>query len=155
MAGKIAARLKELGITLPAPPAPAGNYLPYVRAGNILFLSGQGCVLDGKPAYTGKIGRTCSVEDGVKAARVAALNVLSRVSVALDGDLDRVRGITKVVGFMNVEPGIKEMPRVLDGASNLFVEIFGDTAKHARAAIGIAALPYDMPIAVDVTFVVE
>jgi enamine deaminase RidA (YjgF/YER057c/UK114 family) len=154
MAGRIEARLKELGITLPTPPRPAGNYVPAVRAGQILFVSAQGPLVDGKPAYQGKIGRDISVEDGNAAGRIAGLNTLARVKDALDGDLDRVTGIFKVVGFMNILPGFTQMPHVLDGASDLYVQVFGDRAKHARAAIGIAALPQNLAIAVDTTFAV-
>ncbi|MBM3540715.1 MAG: RidA family protein [Alphaproteobacteria bacterium] len=155
MAGRIEARLKKLGIVLPNPPNPAGNYVPAVRAGHILFVSAQGPIVDGKPAYQGKIGRDISVEDGNAAGRIAGLNTLARVKQALDGDLDRVKGVFKVVGFMNILPGFTQMPRVLDGASDLFVQVFGDRAKHARAAIGIAALPQNLAIAVDATFAVE
>lgn len=154
MAGRIEARLKELGIVLPNPPSPAGNYVPAVRAGHILFVSAQGPIVDGKPAYQGKIGRDITVEDGNAAGRIAGLNTLARVKQALDGDLDRVTGVFKVVGFMNILPGFTQMPRVLDGASDLFVQVFGDTAKHARAAIGIATLPQNLAIAVDATFAV-
>ncbi|MFN0043989.1 MAG: RidA family protein [Alphaproteobacteria bacterium] len=155
MAGRIDARLNELGIVLPTPPNPAGNYVPAVRAGNVLFVSAQGPIVDGKPAYQGKIGRDISVEDGNAAARLAGLNVLARVRQALDGDLDRVTGIFKVVGFMNILPGFTQMPRVLDGASDILVQAFGDRAKHARAAIGIQALPQNLAIAVDATFAVK
>ncbi len=155
MTGRIEARLKELGIVLPTPPNPAGNYVPAVRAGNVLFVSAQGPIVDGKPAYQGKIGRDISVEDGNAAGRIAGLNVLARAKQALDGDLDRVTAFFKVVGFMNILPGFTQMPRVLDGASDLFVQVFGATAKHARAAIGIQALPQNLAIAVDVTLAVE
>ncbi len=155
VAGRIDSRLKELGIVLPAPPDPAGNYVPAVRTGDVLFVSAQGPLAGGEPVYCGKIGRDISVEDGNAAARLAGLNVLARVRQALDGDLDRVTGIFKVVGFMNILPGFTQMPRVLDGASDILVQAFGDRAKHARAAIGIQALPQNLAIAVDVTFAVK
>jgi enamine deaminase RidA (YjgF/YER057c/UK114 family) len=145
------ARLKELGLELPAPAAPVGNYVSAVRSGNLVFLSGHGPV--GKDrVVTGKLGRGLTVEEGYEAARLVAVGLLGSLK-ALIGDLDKVRRIVKVLGMVNCDPAFLEQPRVIDGASDLLVEIFGEAGRHARSAVGMSALPFD--IAVEIEMIVE
>ncbi|MFO0998474.1 MAG: RidA family protein [Alphaproteobacteria bacterium] len=151
--GRVSERLKALGVTLPNPATPAGNYVPWVRSGNIVFLSGQGPVRDGTFVYVGKVGVDLTVEDGRAAARLAAENAVAHLAAACDGDLDRVQGVVKFVGFVNVEPGFGQLPKVLDGTSDFLTDIFGASAKHARCAIGVAMLPSNLAFAADLTFV--
>ncbi len=152
MAGKIDARLAELGITLPDAPAPAANYVPYVVSGNLVFVSGQIPMQDGG-MITGKIGAEADVETGKKAARVCALNILAQVRAACGGDLDQVRRIGKLGGFVNATPDFTDAPEVINGASDVIVEIFGDAGRHARFAVAVASLPRG--IAVEIDAVVE
>src|SRR5690606_37380242 len=136
MAGQIDKRLAELGITLPTPAAPAANYVPAVATGNQLFISGQLPMLDGKMQLTGTLGDGPSVEDAVAAARLCAINVLAQVKAAT-GDLDRVVRLVKVVGFVASAPSFGDQPKVVNGASDLFVDVLGERGKHARSAIGV------------------
>lgn len=145
------ARLKELGLELPAPAAPVGNYVSAVRSGNLVFLSGHGPV--GKDrVVTGKLGKDLTVEEGYEAARLVALGLLGSLK-ALIGDLDKVRRVVKVLGMVNSDPAFLEQPRVINGASDLLVEIFGEAGRHARSAVGMSALPFD--IAVEIEMIVE
>jgi enamine deaminase RidA (YjgF/YER057c/UK114 family) len=145
------ARLKELGLELPAPAAPVGNYVSAVRSGNLVFVSGHGPV--GKDrVVTGKLGKDLTVEEGYEAARMVAVGLLGSLK-ALIGDLDKVRRIVKVLGMVNCDPAFLEQPRVIDGASDLLVEIFGEAGRHARSAVGMSALPFD--IAVEIEMIVE
>lgn len=153
MAGKIDARLKELGITLPDAGTPAGNYVPTVRTGNLLFIAGQISQENGKPQFLGKLGKEFKVEDGQKAARLCALNIIAHVRAALGGDLDRVQRVVKVTGFVNSTPEFIDQPQVINGASDLLVQVFGDAGKHARAAVGVSSLPRG--VAAEVEAVVE
>jgi len=155
MPGKIEARLKELGITLPAAATPAANYVPTVRTGNLVFVAGQVTLKDGKLEYVGKLGREFSVEEGQKAARLCALNVLAHLKNACDGDLDRVRRCVRVGGFVNAVPEFGDHPKVINGASDLFVEVFGEAGKHARAAVGVGSLPFGVAVEVEAVFEVE
>jgi enamine deaminase RidA (YjgF/YER057c/UK114 family) len=141
MPGKIDARLNELGITLPDAPAPAANYVPYVRAGHLIFVAGQIPIAGGKPQFVGKLGREFQVEDGQKAARLCALNLVAQLRAALGGDLDKVKRIVRVGGFVNAVPDFTDHPQVVNGASDVLVQIFGDAGKHARAAVGCSSLP--------------
>jgi len=153
MAGTIDARLSELGIELPPANVPAGNYVPYVQTGNLLFVSGQIPMVDGKPGFIGRLGAEIEVEEGVKAARTCALAILSQVKAALGGDLDRVKRVVKLTGFVAATPDFTGQPTVVNGASDLMVEIFGDAGRHARAAVGMSSLPAG--VAVEVEAVLE
>lgn len=149
MAGKIDARLKELGITIPEGVAPAGNYVPAVRSGNLVFVAGQIPLEGGKPQFIGKLGREFKVEDGQKAARLCAINIISQLRAALGGDLDKVKRIVRVGGFVNAVPDFTDQPQVINGASDLLVQIFGEAGKHARAAVGVSSLPRGVAVEVE------
>jgi enamine deaminase RidA (YjgF/YER057c/UK114 family) len=154
VAGKIEARLGELGITLPSPTAPAFNYVPTVLTGNQLYISGQVPLQDGKFTQTGQLGAGVTVEAGAAAARVCAINLLVQAKAAL-GELDRVTRVVKLVGFVSSTPDFGEQPKVVNGASDFLVEVFGDRGKHARSAIGVAALPFGVSVEVEAIFEVE
>ena len=141
-------RLKEMGLVLPAPPEPAGNYLPAKLNGNVLWLAGVGSRMADGSRISGKLGADLSVEQGYEAARWCALNLLARIKQEL-GNLDRVAGIIKVVGFINSAPTFEGQAQVLDGASDLFVELFGDAGRHSRSAPGMAALPGNIAVIVE------
>jgi len=141
-------RLKELGFTLPAPPTPVANYVPVVRTGHLLFLSGVLPSCDGRLVLTGKLGEHLTVEQGVEAARVAVLNGLSIVRSEA-GSLDRVKQIVKMVGYIASAPGFTDQPQVLNGASDLLVSVFGEAGRHARVAVGAAELPRLAPIEIE------
>ncbi|MSP82564.1 MAG: RidA family protein [Alphaproteobacteria bacterium] len=151
MAGRVEARLKELGIELPQAAAPVANYVPYVIVGNLLFISGQITMQGGKPQYVGQVGRDFTVEEGAKAARICGINILAQVKAAL-GDLDRVKRCVKLTGFVNAAPLFAEQPKVINGASDLMVEVLGDAGRHARAAVGVASLPVGVAVEVDAIF---
>lgn len=153
MAGIIDARLTELGITLPAAPKPAAAYIPAVRSGNLIFVSGQVPFDNGELAWIGKLGAEYAIEDGQKAARLCALNALAVVKDMLGGDLDKVKRIVKLGGFVNCTPEFDQQPAVINGASNLMAEIFGDKGAHARFAVGAPSLPFN--VAVEVEAIVE
>lgn len=152
MSGKIDARLKELGIELPQPTAPVANYVPYTVSGNLVVVSGQVTLWGGKVEYVGKLGREISVEDGQKAARLCALNILTHLKAACGGDLDRVKRVLRLGGFVNCTPDFTDQPRVVNGASDLMVEVFGEAGKHARAAVGMASLPLGVAVEVEAMF---
>lgn len=143
-------KLSALGIELPKAPAPAGNYLPYVRTGNTLYLAGTLSLLAEGEQWLGKVGDSRSVEDGYAAARTAALNALAILHAATDGDLGKVRRIALVNGFVNAISGFSESPAVINGASDLFAEVFGDSGRHARAAVAVAGLPKDATVEIQV-----
>lgn len=140
-------RLAELGITLPPVATPAGSYVPARRSGSLVFSSGQVPIVDGKVAATGKVGDTVATEDAAGLARICALNALA----AIDGlvGLDAVAGVVKVVGFVASAAGFTEQPRVVNGASDVLAEIFGDAGRHARSAVGVAELPLGVPVEVE------
>jgi enamine deaminase RidA (YjgF/YER057c/UK114 family) len=141
-------RLKELGISLPAAPKPVANYVPSVRVGNLLFVSGHGPYSDGTTVVLGKLGRDLTVEEGYRTARNVALNALSSVKDAL-GDLDQVRRVVKLLGMVNCTEDFKDQPKVINGASDLLVEIFGEAGKHARSAVGMQSLPNGIPVEIE------
>jgi enamine deaminase RidA (YjgF/YER057c/UK114 family) len=151
MSGRIEARLKELGIALPKAAAPAANYVPFVVTGNLVFVSGQLPFENGELKHKGIVGADVSVEDAVKAARLCALNLIAQVQAAV-GDLDMVARVIKLGGFVASAPTFTEQPKVVNGASDLMVEVFGDLGKHARAAVGVAALPLGVAVEVDGVF---
>ena len=146
---KAESRLKELGITLPDSPAPVANYIPVVRTGNLIYLSGVGptAKADGS-AYVGKLDSQLTVEEGYEAARLTAVNMIARLKGYL-GDLDRVVQIVKVLSMVNADPDFTEPPAVTNGCSDLLVDVFGESGKHARSAIGVASLPGGMPIEIE------
>jgi len=145
---KIEQRLKELNIELPSAPAPIANYVRYVQVGNLLFVSGHGPSRDGKMVYTGKVGAGVSVEEGYQAARLVMLNCLASVKEAL-GDLDRVKKIVKLLGMVNAVPNFNDSPKVINGCSDLLVEVFGDAGRHARSAVGNVMLPNQISVEIE------
>lgn len=155
MAGKIDARLKELDIALPDSIPPAANYVPWVRTGNLLFIAGQVPVRDGKDLYTGKLGAGITMEQGQEAARLCAINIISHVRNALNGDLDRVVRCVRLTGFVNCTPDFGQQPLVINGASDVMVAVFGDAGRHSRAAVGSVSLPRNVPVEVDAIFEVN
>ncbi|MSQ07129.1 MAG: RidA family protein [Dehalococcoidia bacterium] len=142
------ARLKQLGYTLPEPPPPVGNYLPATRSGNLLWLAGVGPRRADGSRITGKLGADLTLEQGYEAARWCALNLLSRMKAEL-GDLDQVGRILKVVGMVNSAPDFTQQAQVVDGASDLFVALFGERGRHSRSAPGMAALPNNAAVIVE------
>ena len=149
MAGAIDARLQELDIALPEAAAPVANYVPYVVVGNLVYVSGQVTLWNGEFRYVGKVGQDLSVEDGADAARICALNIIAQLRAACGGDLDRVQRIVKLGGFVNSTPDFKDQPKVINGASDLMVEVFGDKGRHARAAVSAGSLPVGVAVEVD------
>jgi len=152
MSGRIAARLMELGIALPTPAAPQGAYVPWVRSGALLFISGQITLGPDGLEYVGTVGREITLDDARRAARLAGLNAVAQAASALDGDLDRVRRVVKVTGFVNAAPGFTQHPEVVNGASDLFAEIFGEAGRHARAAVGVSSLPRNVAVEIEAIF---
>jgi enamine deaminase RidA (YjgF/YER057c/UK114 family) len=149
------ARLKEKNITLPAPATPLANYVGSVRVGNLLFLAGHGPIRDGKPAVRGKVGRDLSVEQGYEVARGVGLNLLATTRAAL-GSLDKVKRVVKVLGMVNSADGFGDQPKVINGFSDLMVEVFGEAiGKHARSAVGMAELPMGIPVEIEMILEVE
>lgn len=155
MSGSIAARLQNMGISLPAAVPPAANYVPTVRTGNLLYVAGQVPMKDGKAEFVGKLGHDMSVAQGQQAARLCAINILAQVAGALDGDLERVVRCVRLGGFVNAVPEFTEQPQVINGASDLIVEVFGDAGKHTRAAVGVGSLPRGVAVEVDAVFEVR
>ena len=155
MTSKIEARLKTLGIELPEANPAVGNYLPYVVTGNLIFFSGQITMLNGELKYIGRLGEALSVEDGMAAARLCGLNLIAQAGAALDGNLDRITRVVKLGGFVNCTNEFTDQPKVINGASDLMVEVFGDAGKHARAAVGVSALPLGVSVEVDGVFEFE
>lgn len=150
MAGRIDARLKELGIELPVPVAPrAAKILHTKRSGNLLFVSGQVPRVDGEISFIGKVGREYSLAQGQLAARTSTLCVLGAARAALDGDLDRIEEVVRVKGYINVDPDFTQISEVLNGASELLIELFGDPGQHSRTAIGVASMPFGVAIEVE------
>jgi enamine deaminase RidA (YjgF/YER057c/UK114 family) len=148
--GPVTTRLKELGIELPAAPKPAAAYVPSVRVGELLFVSGVGPTVEGKPKYTGKVPQDCTLEQAQDAARICALNLLA---IARDAaGLERIVRVVKLAGFVNSAPGFAEQHKVLNGASELFVQVLGDRGKHARSAMGVQGLPLDFVVEVEAVF---
>ncbi|AVA21458.1 RidA family protein [Rhizobium sp. LEGMi198b] len=149
MSDAIESRLKELGIVLPQAAAPAANYVPYVISGNLLYLSGQLPMENGKLGVTGLLGKDVDVAGGQRAAELCAINILAQAKAALDGDLGRIKRIIKLNGFVASVPEFVEQHLVINGASNLLANVLGDAGKHARAAVGMAALPLNAAVEID------
>jgi len=152
MAGSVEQKLASLGIALPTPAAPVANYVAFVKSGNQLTVSGQLCFgSDGTLVARGQLGGSVSMEDGAKAARACAINLIAQVKAAV-GDLDKVVRVVRLGGFINSAPGFPDGPKVMNGASDLMVEVFGDKGRHARSTVGVAALPADAAVEVEGLF---
>ena len=152
MAGTVEKRLTDLGIVLPTPTAPIANYVAFVRTGNFMVVSGQLCLDgDGKLVAKGKLGAEVSVEDGQRAARACAINLLAQIKAGL-GDLNKVVRVMRLGGFINSTPGFLELPKVMNGASDLMVAVFVDRGRHARTTVGVATLPMDAAVEVEGMF---
>ncbi len=152
MTSKIEARLKELNLSLPTPPAPVASYVPFVISGNLVFISGQVTLTEGGLKYVGILGKDLTLEDGQAAARLCAVNVVAQLKAACGGDLDRVKRCVKLTVFVNTISGFAQHPEVANGASDLIVEIFGDAGRHARAAVGAGSLPRNVATEVEAVF---
>ncbi|MCJ7823874.1 MAG: RidA family protein [Anaerolineales bacterium] len=144
----IEARLKELGFTLPEPPQPVAAYVPAVQVGDLLFLSGTTCYKDGEFLFTGRVGAELTIEQGYIAARQTALNLLSVIKATL-GSLERVERVVKLNGYVNCAPDFDRQPEVINGASELLQELYGERGKHARTAIGVSDLPAHIPVEIE------
>ena len=147
-------RLKEKGLELPPPRQPVANYVGCVRTGNLVFVSGHGPEVGSGSPWKGKVGRGLSLDEGYAAAKRCALNMLATLKVEI-GELSRVRRIVKLLGMVNSDPEFKEQPKVINGASDLLVDIFGENGKHARSAVGLGALPFAIPVEIEMIVEVE
>lgn len=152
MTGRIETHLRQLGIVIPAAPGTAGNYVPWVRTGNLVYVAGQGPVVDGQIRFSGKLGRDLDVAAGREAARTVALNIVAQVRAACSGDLDRVRRCVRLGGYVAGTDDFTQQAEVMNGASDLMVEIFGEAGKHTRLAVGCNALPRGMAVEIDAVF---
>lgn len=141
-------RLKELGINLPIPPNPVASYVPVRQEGNLVFVSGQGPIINGKQLYTGKVGAECSQEDGYEAAKACAINLLAQLKKHL-GSLDRVKSVVELHGYVACTTDFYAQPAVINGASDLMITAFGDAGRHARCALGTNVLPGNIPVEVE------
>jgi len=146
---KIEQKIENLGYRIPEVSKPLGEHIPAVRVGNLLFVGGKIPLFDGQLKYKGKVGKDLGIEEGYEAAKICALNLLSVIKAEL-GDLDKVKRIVKITGYINSASGFTEQPKVLNGASELLLEVFGDKGRHARAAIGVSGLALDAPLEVEV-----
>ena len=155
MTDNIETRMRELGIELPEPSAPGANYVPFVRDGNFIFITGQLSQWNGERRFIGKVGETFDLEDGREAARLAALNVIAHLRSALGGDLSRVVRCIRIAVYVNSDPTFHGQSQVANGASDLFMDIFGEVGRHTRMAVGVAALPYNVAAEVEGVFSVR
>lgn len=155
MSETISGRMAELGHTLPDPSVPAANYVPWVRSGNLVYVSGQVPLRDGRCAYVGRLGDDVSLETGQEAARWCALNILAHLASAVNDDLSRVVRCVRQGGFVNAAPGFEQQSMVVNGASDLMVEVLGEKGKHTRAAVGVSSLPRNAAVEVDAVFEVR
>ena len=147
----VEARLAELGLTLPDAPAPAGNYVPYVVAGDMVYISGQ-VSIDTNGLMTGKVGSDVTTEQAIVAARHCALALIAQLRVACSGDLSKLARVVKLTGFVNATPDFTDHPKVINGASDLMVDVFGDKGRHARAAVGAGSLPFNVQVEIEGVF---
>jgi enamine deaminase RidA (YjgF/YER057c/UK114 family) len=154
MSGRIDAKLKELGIELPEPPKAMANYVPWVKSGNLIYISGQIPSVP-KGIVVGTVGKEIELRQAQKAAQVCAIHILAALKEACDGDLDRVVRCVKLTGYVNAVEGFGQHPEVLNGASNVMIKVFGDAGKHARAAVGAGSLPRKIPVEIDAVFEVQ
>ncbi len=152
MAGRIEAHLKAQGIELPNASTPAANYVPFVRSGNLVFVSGQVSQWNGERKFLGKLGREFDIPEGQQAARLCALNLVAHMKNAVGGDLDRIVRVVRLTGDENSMPDFTNQPQVLNGASDVMVEIFGEAGRHARSAVGMASLPGGVAVEVEGIF---
>jgi enamine deaminase RidA (YjgF/YER057c/UK114 family) len=152
---RIEQRLSALGIKLPSPPAPVASYVPFTVSGGLVFVSGQIPIAEGKPQFIGKLDAEISLEDGKKAARLCALNLLAQLKAACGGDLDRVKSCLRLGVFVNAVPDFTQHPEIANGASDFIVEALGDTGKHARAAVGAGSLPRGVAVEVEGLFEID
>ena len=152
MSDNIESTLRRLGIELPEPSKPGANYVPYMAVGNLIFLTGQLCHWNGERLFVGKLGAEFDVDEGQEAARVCALNLVAQLRVALGGDLNRVVRTVRLAGYINSTPEFYGQSQVMDGASDLFVQLFGDAGRHTRMAVGVSALPYNVAAEVEGVF---
>ena len=148
-------RLAAEGITLPDAPAPAANYVPFIKTGNLVVISGQLPFSDGKVKFKGRLGDTVVVEEGIQSARLCAINLLANLKVACGGDLSKVTRVVRLGGFVAATPEFEQHPAVINGASDLMASIFGDAGAHARAAVGVASLPLGASVEVEGMFEVN
>ncbi len=155
MVGEIETRMRELGIGLPEPSLPGANYVPFIREGNLIFITGQLSQWNGERRFIGKLGQEFDLDDGAEAARLAALNVIAHLRAAVDGDLDRVERCIRLAVYVNSDPAFHGQSQVANGASDLMMEIFGEVGRHTRMAIGVAALPYNVAAEVEGVFSVR
>lgn len=151
---KIEKRIEELGLELPVVPKPMANYVTCRRSGSLLYFSGAGAFIDGKPAVFGKVGAELTEQEGYEAARLAGLNLLSQLKNEL-GDLDRVKCFVKLLAFVASAPDFYNQPAVMNGASDLFVEVFGEKGRHARSAVAVPALPFNIPVEIEMIVELE
>jgi enamine deaminase RidA (YjgF/YER057c/UK114 family) len=150
---KVDNRLRELGVDLPAPPAPVASYVPFVEVGGIVYISGQ-VSSSAQGGVKGRLGAGLGLEEGQAAARLCALNILAQLKAACGGDLDRVIRAVKISGFVNVTPEFDAIPAVVNGCSDFLLEVFGEAGKHARAAVGVANLPLGFAVEADAVFAI-
>jgi enamine deaminase RidA (YjgF/YER057c/UK114 family) len=155
MANMIEQRLKELSIELDEASVPAGSYVPYVVTNNLVFISGQLPFINGKLTIKGKVGENVTIDDAIKMSEACAKALLSQLKAACNGNLDKVKKVIKLGGFVASSPDFTDQPKVINGASDLIVNIFGDKGKHARFAVGVAALPLNVPVEIDGVFEIE
>lgn len=142
-------KLKSLGIELPVPMKPVANYVPWVKSGKLIFISGQGPMTNGKVMSAGKLGSSVTLEQGVAAARLTGINIIAQLRDATGGDLSKVQRIVKLVGFVSCVPEFIDHPKVVNGASDLMVEVFGEKGRHARSAVGVPSLPLDFSVEIE------
>ncbi len=152
MAGDIDVHLAELGIELPEAPAPAANYVPFVVTGNLVFVAGQVTAWNGEIRFRGRLGDDMDVDEGYRAARLCGLNLIAQAKEAAGDDLDRVKRVVKLGGFVNSTADFTDQSKVVNGASDLMIEVFGDAGKHARFAVGAVSLPLGVAVEVDGVF---
>jgi enamine deaminase RidA (YjgF/YER057c/UK114 family) len=152
MAGLIEARMRELGIELPTPSTPGADYVPFVRTGNVVSLTGQLSQWNGERRFVGKVGRDFGIDQASQAARLCALNLIAHLRVAVAGDLDRVVRCIRVGGFVNATPDFVDHSKVINGASEVFLALFGERGRHTRVAVGVSGLPYGVAVEVEATF---
>lgn len=148
-------QLKALGLSLPPAAAPAANYLPFARHGDLIFVSGQLCIGPEGLTIKGKLGDNVTLAEGQEAARLCALNILAQTKAALDGDLERIDRMIRITGFVASAPGFTEQHLVINGASDLLVDVLGDRGRHSRAAVGMACLPLDAAVEIDAVIAVR
>ncbi|HJO75542.1 MAG TPA: RidA family protein [Rhodospirillales bacterium] len=152
MSGPITTRMAELGIELPEPAAPAANYIPFVVTGNLIFVSGQVTVWNGELRHVGRLGENIDIDEGYQAARLCGLNLIAQAKAAALGDLNKIKRVIKLGGFVNSTPDFTDQPKVINGASDLMAEVFGEPGKHARFAVGAPTLPLGVAVEVDGVF---